>query len=111
MRLPSPGPGVDAAVRWVDEHLSELIDGPARASSLRGGQSEADRRLASLDIAGYARTRNEVLPVVERGASQLSPWIRHGLLSLRQVWDAVADAPTRDRQKYRDEVDRIWFCN
>lgn len=104
--LPTPEPGPDAARAWVNEHLAELTDTPARASSLRGGQSEADRRLAALDIAGYAARRNEVLPRTARGASQLSPWIRHGLLSLQTVWDTVEDAPSRDRRKYRDEL--LW---
>ena len=36
----------------------------------------------------------------------MSPWIRHGLLQLRTVWDAVDDAPGSDRSKYRDEL--LW---
>jgi deoxyribodipyrimidine photo-lyase len=104
--LPTPDPGPDAAQAWVDEHLGGLTDTPAQASSLRGGQTEADRRLASLDITGYAASRNEVLPTGARGATQLSPWIRHGLLQLPEVWAHVGDTPSRDRQKYRDEL--LW---
>src|SRR6056297_2738041 len=66
----------------------------------------ADERLADLDIVGYARRRNEVLPVSGRGASGLSPWIRHGMLTLPAVWARVADAPERDRAKFRDEL--LW---
>ncbi len=47
-----------------------------------------------------------MLPNSGRGATRLSPYIRHGLLSLRQVWDAVGDAPSRDRQRFRDEL--LW---
>ena len=36
-------------------------------------------------------------PWSARGASRLSPYIRHGLLPLPAVWAAVADAPARDR--------------
>ena len=36
----------------------------------------------------------------------MSPYVRHGLLSLRQVWDAVAGAPATDRRRYRDEL--LW---
>lgn len=36
----------------------------------------------------------------------MSPYIRHGLLSLREVWDAVSDASGRDKSKYRDEL--LW---
>ena len=45
-------------------------------------------------------------PPEQRGASRMSPYIRYGLLPLRQVWDAVADAPARDRRRYRDEL--LW---
>ncbi len=106
MRLPTPEPGVDAAVAWVGDYLRDLCCDEVEASSLRGGQTEADRRLASLDISGYAQRRNEVLPVAKRGATQLSPWLRHGMLTLRQVWDAVEGASARDREKYRDEL--LW---
>lgn len=104
--LETPEYDPDEIVFWVDEYLGHLMGGEAGASGLTGGQREADRRLAALDIAGYAANRNEVLPRERRGATQLSPWIRHGLLTLREVWDAVDDAPARDRSKYRDEL--LW---
>ncbi|MTV24298.1 deoxyribodipyrimidine photolyase [Nitriliruptoraceae bacterium ZYF776] len=72
----------------------------------RGGQVAADAVLATLDVTGYARTRNEVWPPGRRGASAVSPYVRHGLLPLPLLWDAVADAPARDRATYRDEL--LW---
>lgn len=75
-------------------------------SSIRGGQSAADAALANLDIRRYASDRSEVLPLGRRGATVLSPYIRHNLLTLREVWDAVEDAPAKDREKYRDEL--LW---
>ncbi|SDP00777.1 deoxyribodipyrimidine photo-lyase [Klenkia soli] len=103
-----PVPAVDAVPAWVGEHLGHLHrDDEVRPSGrFRGGQAAADAALATLDITGYASRRNEVLPESRRGASAMSPWIRHGLLQLPEVWDAVADAPTRDRSKYRDEL--LW---
>jgi deoxyribodipyrimidine photo-lyase len=93
---------------WVARHLGHLtLDADVVASpAFRGGQQAADAALAALDITGYRRTRNQVLPVDDRGASRMSPWIRHGLLQLRTVWDAVAGAPSADRSKYRDEL--LW---
>ncbi|MGA9870599.1 MAG: FAD-binding domain-containing protein [Rhodococcus sp. (in: high G+C Gram-positive bacteria)] len=111
-RLPHPPSIVDGfssndVARWVATHLGDLTregpDGIAQGG-IRGGQSAADGALANLDITAYARARSTVLPVSRRGASRMSPYIRHGLLSLRQVWDAVADAPPRDRTRYRDEL-------
>jgi deoxyribodipyrimidine photo-lyase len=102
-----PAPHTDDAPAWVAEHLGHLTRDGVRASQrFRGGQSAADAALATLDLTGYAARRNEVLPVGRRGASGLSPYIRHGLLPLPDVWAAAADAPTRDRDKFRDEL--LW---
>ena len=46
------------------------------------------------------------MPLANRGASVLSPYIRHNLLPLQRVWDHVAKAPFGDREKYRDEL--LW---
>ncbi len=105
--LPLPEPGVDAAVEWVGRHLDDLCsDAPRASTRFRGGQTAADAALASFDVGGYAGRRNEVLPVARRGASGLSPWIRHGLLTLPDVWAHVAGGPSRDVAKFRDEL--LW---
>lgn len=87
-------------------HLEHLVcDRPASGSPIRGGQSEADAALAAFDVSGYASQRNQVHPEPARGASRLSPYIRHGLLSLPEVWDGV-EGPERDVAKFRDEL--LW---
>ncbi len=103
MQLPTPHP--DTATDWVREHLGDLCrDEPVASGAFRGGQTAADAAVAALDLTGYAKRRNEVLPVSRRGATALSPWIRHGLVDLPTAWDAAADAPPRDRAKFRDEL-------
>jgi deoxyribodipyrimidine photo-lyase len=108
---PSPADGAtpaDAAA-WVSAHLGDLtLEGPdgVAPGAVRGGQSAADAVLAALDVTGYARARSTVLPVERRGASRVSPYVRHGLLPLPRVWEAVAAAPPGDRTKYRDEL--LW---
>ncbi|MFC5061209.1 FAD-binding domain-containing protein [Actinomycetospora atypica] len=105
MQLPVPDPTTDAAVAFVTEHLGDLTcDTPAPSGAFRGGQTAADAALAALDVTDYARRRNDVWPPERRGASRMSPYIRYGLLSLPALWEHVADAPTRDRTKYRDEL-------
>ena len=100
-------PGEDAAVAFVGQHLAHLVCDEVRASTgFRGGQTAADTALASYDVTGYAARRNEVAPVRRRGASRLSPYIRHGLLQLEQVWNHVAAGPVRDVEKFRDEL--LW---
>jgi deoxyribodipyrimidine photo-lyase len=56
-------------------------------------------------VRGYAKRRNEVWPASRRGASGLSPWIRHGLLSLPDVWEVVG-GHGHDSRKFRDEL--LW---
>ncbi len=102
--LPAPQP--NAGLEWVRSHLAHLSGDEPRASRIRGGQAAADAALATLDLTGYARTRSQVLPEAARGASGLSPYIRHGLLTLPQVWQAAGAAPPADRSKYRDEL--LW---
>ena len=89
----------------VAANFQSLHSGGGR-SSISGGQSAADSALQGLNITGYAKNRSEVLPYEARGASQLSPYIRHNLLPLGRVWDHVAKAPFADREKYRDEL--LW---
>jgi len=64
--------GLGDAARWTE---------PAH----RGGRRAALARLAGIDPVGYARTRNHVAGAV----TSLSPWIRHGVLTLAEVRDAA----------------------
>jgi deoxyribodipyrimidine photo-lyase len=106
-RLPVPAPDRDACEELVRRHLADLATGPIVGSGrFRGGQRAADAALAAFDVAGYASRRNQVLPRAHRGASALSPYIRHGSLPLRTVWDAVGDGPPSDVGKFRDEL--LW---
>lgn len=93
---------LDAEIILENEFIG-LHSGGGR-SSIKGGQSAADEALRVLDISGYAKNRSEVLPINSRGASVLSPYIRHNLLPLQRVWDHVAKAPFGDREKFRDEL-------
>ena len=115
-RLPDP-PSEHRQVRqWVDSHLGDLcVSAPSATAEntdgvtsprIRGGQHASDAALQAFDVAGYARRRNNVWPPADRGASGLSPYIRHGLLTLREVWDHVAGGPPSDVTKFRDEL--LW---
>jgi deoxyribodipyrimidine photo-lyase len=104
--LPAPPTGRPDVVEWVREHLGHLACDEVRPSVIPGGQAAADAALAGLDLTGYATRRSTVLPAGRRGATRLSPYIRHGLLPLPEVWAAAAGAPARDRQRFRDEL--LW---
>ena len=105
-----PLPDVDdteAVVAWIATHLGHLtLEGPdgVRPGGHRGGQAAADAALATLDVTAYSRSRSTVLPAHRRGATRMSPYVRHGLLTLPDLWDAVSDAPPSDKRRYRDEL-------
>jgi deoxyribodipyrimidine photo-lyase len=107
---PLPVPQVGDEQAWVVEHLSGLmLEAAADAVPspvFPGGQSAANQALENFSIRGYAASRNEVWPAERRGASKLSPYIRHGLLQLPAVWDHVQGGPARDVEKFRDEL--LW---
>ena len=88
----------------IEQHFIGLFSGDLGLSSIKGGQTAADNALSNLDITSYAKQRSEVLPKSKRGASVLSPYIRHNLLTLDQVYRAVKSAPYQDREKFRDEL-------
>ena len=102
-----PTPRVGDELGWVREHLSDLVDGDVQGSgAIRGGKEAADAALNAFDVTGYAADRNEVYPPGRRGASRLSPYIRHGLISLPRAWSRVGGGPAADVSKFRDEL--LW---
>lgn len=107
--LPIPG-DLGAIEGWVAEHLGHLtLEGPNElvgSRRFRGGQRSADSALQNFDVRGYAARRSEVLPQGRRGASALSPFLRHGLLTLSDVWKHVQGGPSKDVEKFRDEL--LW---
>jgi deoxyribodipyrimidine photo-lyase len=88
----------------IAQNFVGLYSGDLGLSSIEGGQSTANAALAALDITRYADQRSEVFPINKRGATVLSPYIRHNLLTLDQVYRAVKSASFKDREKFRDEL-------
>ena len=64
---------------WLQSMNSE------QATAFPGGRRAAEQRLSALDPARYAATRNHLDGAVTR----LSPYIRHGVLTLAEVRNAV----------------------
>tara|TARA_B100000902_G_scaffold386073_1_gene428237 strand:+ start:471 stop:1664 length:1194 start_codon:yes stop_codon:yes gene_type:complete len=90
----------------IHKYFQGLVCDDFTKSIFTGGQSVADDKLNNLDITGYAKKRNNVYPSKKRGSSYLSPYIRHGLLSLKDVWHAVENFTYEDKTKFRDEL--LW---
>jgi len=109
-------PERDEAEGFVRRHFSDLVTAPDQhddrhdavtmsSSAFRGGQSHADKALATLDLNGYTRNRTQAYPEPRRGAARLSPYIRHGLLDLPRVWSDV-DGPEIEVERFRLEL--LW---
>lgn len=92
------------ALEIIEKDFTGLYSGELMLGSIKGGQSAANLALKELDITRYADDRSQVLPREKRGATQLSAYIRHNLLTLSQVYSAVKSAPFKDREKFRDEL-------
>jgi len=72
--------------RGVSQWLAPWFPGLfGEASPRRGGRREAERLLGEIDPQAYGASRNHLAGDV----TGLSPYIRHGVLSLAEVRDAV----------------------
>ena len=90
----------------IKKYFSGLCCDDFNYPFLSGGQSKADNALNQLNINKYATKRNNVYPTNSRGSSYLSPYIRHGLLSLSDVWKGVEKFEYKDKSKFQDEL--LW---
>jgi deoxyribodipyrimidine photo-lyase len=94
----------------LHERLSGCFTGEPKATTLRGGRTEALRLLDAYDPAGYGRGRNFLAGPV----SKLSPYIRHGMISLVEVRDRLSqrftDDPSRLEEFFRQLAWRDYFA-
>ncbi len=71
----------EALVSYLHETFPETAARDPHVSPIRGGRKAAEAQLDQIDPLAYGRTRNHLAGKVTR----LSPWLRHGVLSLREV--------------------------
>lgn len=113
-------PDRDALIAYVRAQFPDAVDVDDHLSDVRGGRAAAEAQLARIEPGPYARTRNHLDGAVTR----LSPYLRHGVLSLAETRDAALDAVDsaenaaklvnelgwRDyyQRVYSEEGDAIW---
>ncbi len=78
----------------VDSHVPETL----------GGWKAAERQLATMEPARYARTRNNLLGAVTR----LSPYLRHGVLTLAEVRDHALTKVANPKSAYKFVQELAW---
>ena len=95
----------DELEKIFDDYFQDLTIDDFQVGDIKGGQTAADIALSTYSVNGYAQNRSQVLPESTRGASVLSPYIRHNLLPLERVWKEVG-GPYKDVSKFQDEL--LW---
>jgi deoxyribodipyrimidine photo-lyase len=75
----------EALIAYVQVHFPQAGTVDPHVAETRGGRAAALHRLHQVDPKGYARNRNWLNGAV----TYLSPYIRHGVLSLAEVRDFV----------------------
>jgi deoxyribodipyrimidine photo-lyase len=76
-----------ALVKYVGELFPEAAERGSNASEIRGGREAALAQLDKIDPARYGRTRSNL----EGAVTRLSPYLRHGVLSLAEVRDKALE--------------------
>ncbi|MBH8565488.1 deoxyribodipyrimidine photo-lyase [Nostoc sp. CENA67] len=77
----------DELIAYLQEQFPKAAERDRHISDIVGGRKAAKKALQKVDPATYAKTRNFLTGAVTR----LSPYIRYGVLSLREIRDHVLD--------------------
>ena len=87
------------------QHVKELSPwARGDASPIMGGRTAAIQQLSSLDPMQYGRSRN----YGEGSVSRLSPFIRHGILSLNEVRNAALSRVSAPFNAYKFIQELAW---
>ena len=76
-----------------------------------GGRQEAQKRINTIDVETYGRNRN----FLNGSVSRLSPYFRHGCITLKEASDNVRDRYGAHAEKFvqelawRDYWRRVWY--
>ena len=97
--LPRDLPDRDALDRRL---ANEFPSAQGPLSGIQGGRQAAESQLQRMEAKRYGRSRNHLKGAVTR----LSPWIRHGVLTLAEIREAVF-AQLRDRGQGRDDGSKL----
>lgn len=77
----------DELIAYLREQFPNATERDDNISQIIGGRQAAKKALQKVDAAQYAKSRNFLTGAVTR----LSPYIRYGVLSLREIRDCILD--------------------
>lgn len=94
----------DDLIAYLREQFPEVVerDKEAHVSEVRGGRKAAEVALRRIKPRQYAKTRN----YLDGDATRLSPYIRHGVLSLAEIRDYALEQVehAQDAEKLVNEL-------
>ena len=85
--------------------------GTSLSDEWRGGRQEAQKRINTMDVVAYTRNRN----FLNGSVSKLSPYFRHGCITLKEASDNVRQRYGAQAEKFvqelawRDYWRRVWY--
>jgi deoxyribodipyrimidine photo-lyase len=99
-------------IAYVRARFPEAADVSEHIAETRGGRRAALRRLEQVEPPRYAQTRNHL----NGSVTHLSPYLRHGCLTLAEVRDAALNAASDPREAvtlirelaWRDYFQRVY---
>lgn len=102
--LPNEFASREDLVAYCRATFPEAAEACAEVSEIRGGRAAAEEQLASVDPVAYGRTRNHYDGAVTR----LSPYLRHGVISLAEARDHVRSLVGSPRQAEKLLQELAW---
>ena len=87
-------------VAYLAGEFPEAYERSPEVSPIKGGRRAAEERLAAMSPQRYSKTRNRLGGAV----TVLSPYIRHGVVGVREVRDAVLERAGWAGEKLVQEV-------
>ena len=97
-------------LQYIRRMFPQAIGAPL-ADNWRGGRQEAQKRINTIDVEAYTRNRN----FLNGSVTKLSPYFRHGCITLKEASDNVRDKHGAQSLKFvqelawRDYWRRVWY--
>jgi len=101
----------DERLHFIKRHFPDA-KGPDLAGEWAGGRLKALKKLNSIDVVAYNRNRN----FLNGAVTHLSPYLRHGCITLNEAFDSVKKRYGTEAEKlmlqfaWRDYWRQVWIA-
>lgn len=94
----------DDLIAYLREQFPTAVENSPHVSQTQGGRTAAEAQLAQIDPRAYSRTRNHL----DGAVTHLSPYIRHGVLTLPEVRAAALARVSDPAQAFKLVQELAW---